>query len=65
MGVKPGDSVVNTYLQHWDVPNLWVLGASSFPQNASVNPTLTALAVTFRAADGLIDRYLKKPGALA
>ncbi len=65
MGKVPGNSVVNTYLQHWDIPNLWVIGASSFPQNASVNPTLTALAVTYRSADALINRYLKRPGALA
>lgn len=62
MGVEPDDSVVNTHLQHWDMPNLWVLGASSFPQAGSTNPTLTALAVTYRAADALIDRYLNKPG---
>ena len=47
------------------MPNLWVAGGSAFPQNASVNPTLTVLAVTYRAVDGLIDRYLKQPGALA
>jgi gluconate 2-dehydrogenase alpha chain len=56
--------VVNTHLQHWDSPNLWVLGASAFPQNASGNPTLTALALTYRAADALINRYLKNPGRL-
>jgi gluconate 2-dehydrogenase alpha chain len=64
MGLSPETSVVNPYLQHWDVPNLWVLGASSFPQNASGNPTLTVLATTQRAADALISRYLKYPGAL-
>ena len=53
MGTSPGTSVVNTHLQHWDVPNLWVIGASAFPQNASGNPTLTALAITYRAADAL------------
>jgi len=65
MGTTRANSVVNTSLQHWDAPNLWVVGASSFPQNASVNPTLTVLAVTYRAADALIDQYLKHPGALA
>ncbi len=62
MGVSPDDSVVNPHLQHWDVPNLWVIGASSFPQAGSTNPTLTALAVTYRAADALIERYLERPG---
>ena len=65
MGATPEPSVVNPYLQHWDVPNLWVLGASSFPQNASGNPTLTALAVTYWAADAVINKYLKHPRRLA
>ena len=62
MGVSPDDSVVNTHLQHWDVPNLWVVGASSFPQAGSTNPTATALAIAYRAADALVERYLKRPG---
>jgi gluconate 2-dehydrogenase alpha chain len=65
MGASPETSVVNSYLQHWKMHNVFVLGGSAFPQNASGNPTLTALAITYRAADGLIDRYLKHPGALA
>jgi len=54
MGASPESSVVNTNLQHWDIPNLWVIGASAFPQNASGNPTLTALAITYRAAEAFI-----------
>jgi gluconate 2-dehydrogenase alpha chain len=65
MGKSPENSVVNTWLQHWQMPNLWVAGASAFPQNASGNPTLTVLALTLRAADAFINRYLKHPGALA
>ncbi|HYM11559.1 MAG TPA: GMC family oxidoreductase [Bryobacterales bacterium] len=65
MGDSPERSVLNTWLQHWQMPNLWVVGSASFPQNSSANPTLTILAVTHRAADALIGRYLKKPGALA
>ncbi|HXB73908.1 MAG TPA: GMC family oxidoreductase [Candidatus Acidoferrales bacterium] len=65
MGTSPGDSVVNPWFQHWRVPNLWVAGGSAFPQNASGNPTLTILAMAYRAADALIGRYLKRPGALA
>jgi gluconate 2-dehydrogenase alpha chain len=56
MGTSPETSVVNTHLQHWDVKNLWVIGASAFPQNASGNPTLTALALTYRAADAFINK---------
>lgn len=65
MGATPQNSVVNSYLQHWNIPNLWVIGASAFPQNAAQNPTLTVLALTYRAVDAFIQRYLKRPGALA
>ena len=64
MGTSPESSVVNTHLQHWQLPDLWVIGASAFPQNASHNPTLTVLALTTWAADALIERYLKNPGKL-
>ena len=64
MGTSPETSVVNPYLQHWDMPNLWVIGASSFPQTGSGNPTLTVLATTYWAADALIGKYLKNPGRL-
>jgi gluconate 2-dehydrogenase alpha chain len=65
MGSTSEQSVVNSWLQHWKMPNLFVVGSSSFPQNSSANPTLTIVAVSHRAADGLIDHYLKKPGPLA
>jgi gluconate 2-dehydrogenase alpha chain len=65
MGTDPATSVVNRYLQSWDVPNVFVMGASNFPQNASYNPTDTVGALAFWAADALVNRYLKSPGALA
>ena len=65
MGTSPDRSVVNPFLQHWQISNLFVLGASSFPQNTSAGPTLTILAQTFRTADVVVDRYLKRPAALA
>ena len=64
MGASPENSVVNPHLQHWQAPNLFVLGASSFPQNAAANPTPTILAQTLRTADAVVNRYLKNPGAL-
>jgi gluconate 2-dehydrogenase alpha chain len=65
MGTSPDRSVVNPFLQHWRISNLFVLGASSFPQNTSAGPTLTILAQTYRTADVVVDRYLKGPAALA
>jgi gluconate 2-dehydrogenase alpha chain len=46
------------------MPNLWMPGGSTFPQSGSGNPTLTIIAMTYRAADALIDRYLKNPGLI-
>jgi gluconate 2-dehydrogenase alpha chain len=65
MGDSPTHSVVNPYLQHWQLPNLFILGGSTFPQNASANPTPTILSFVYRTADAIVDRYLKNPGPLA
>ncbi len=64
MGNSPADSVVNPFLQHWQLPNLFILGGSTFPQNASANPTPTILAFVYRTADAIVNRYLKLPGPL-
>jgi len=64
MGDNPNTSVVNRYLQSWDVPNVFVIGASNYPQNASWNPTGTLGALTYWAIDALKNKYLKNPGRL-
>jgi len=65
MGADPTMSAVNRYLQSWDVPNVFVIGASAFPQNGGYNPTDTVGALTYWALDAVKDRYLKRPGPLA
>ena len=65
MGKDPSTSVVNKYLQSWDVSNLFVLGASSFPQNAGYNPTGTVGALAYHTMNAVIKRYVKSPGPLA
>lgn len=65
MGADPATSAVNPYLQSWDVPNVFVVGASAFPQNAGYNPTGTVGALTYRVADAIKSRYLPHPGPLA
>jgi gluconate 2-dehydrogenase alpha chain len=65
MGTDPKTSAVNKYLQSWDVPNLFVMGASAFPQNPGYNPTGTVAALAYWAADAIKSRYLKAPGPLA
>ena len=64
MGDDPKTSVVNRYQQCWDVPNVFSLGASSFPHNITYNYTITIGAVTLWALDTIKDKYLKSPGPL-
>ncbi len=64
MGADAGSSVVNNYSQMWDFDNVFVSGASAFPQNAGRNPTGTVGALASRAADGIVNRYVKSPGPL-
>jgi gluconate 2-dehydrogenase alpha chain len=64
MGTNPKTSAVNRYLQSWDVSNLFVMGASGFPQNAGYNPTATVCALAYWAAAAIRTQYLKQPGPL-
>jgi gluconate 2-dehydrogenase alpha chain len=64
MGTDPSTSVVNKYLQSWDVSNVFVIGASNYPQNASYNPTGTLGALAYWAAAAITSTYLKAPGPL-
>jgi hypothetical protein len=53
------------YLQSWDVPNLFVVGASAFPQISSLNPTGTvSAALAYLTADAIKSKYLKNPRPL-
>jgi gluconate 2-dehydrogenase alpha chain len=65
MGADPRTSVVNKYGQSWDASNVFVLGASSFPQNAGYNPTGTLGALAYHTMDAVVKRYIKSPGRLA
>jgi gluconate 2-dehydrogenase alpha chain len=64
LGDTPDNSAVNRYLQSWDVSNVFVMGASAYPQNAGYNPTGTLGALTYWAADAIRSRYFKHPGPL-
>ena len=63
MGSSPENSVVNTYLQHWDAENLFVVGAGNFAHNGGYNPTGTVGALAYRCAEGIIN-YSKSGGSL-
>ncbi len=63
MGADSKDSVVNSYLQHWDCENLFVVGAGNFPHNSGRNPTGTVGALAYRCAEGIL-KYHAKGGSL-
>jgi gluconate 2-dehydrogenase alpha chain len=64
MGSSPQDSVINRYSQSWDVSNLFVFGASAFPQNIGYNPTGLLAGLAYFSAAAIRDHYLKSPGPL-
>lgn len=64
MGTNPRNSVVNRYLQAWGADNLFVMGASVFPQQHGYNPTGTLGALAYWSAQAITTQYLKNPGPL-
>lgn len=64
MGSDPSTSALNRYLQSWDAHNVFVVGASAYPQNPGYNPTDTLGALAYWSADAIKKQYLKKPGPL-
>jgi gluconate 2-dehydrogenase alpha chain len=63
-GADPTTSVLNKYLQVWDVPNVFVTGACVFPQNAGKNPTGPVGALAYWAANAIKNQYLNDPGPM-
>ncbi|MGA9980073.1 MAG: GMC family oxidoreductase [Candidatus Sulfotelmatobacter sp.] len=59
MGERPTTSALNQYCQAHDVKNLFVTDAACFVTNADKNPTLTIMALTWRASDYLLDQAKK------
>jgi gluconate 2-dehydrogenase alpha chain len=64
MGTDPKTSVLNRYLQSWDVHNVFVMGASAFPQGIGYNPTGLVAALAYWSARAIRTQYLKNPGPL-
>jgi gluconate 2-dehydrogenase alpha chain len=64
MGDDPSDSVVNSFAQSHEVPNLFVVGGGTFPTLSGYNPTATIQALALRTA-AYIKRETKAGGALA
>jgi choline dehydrogenase-like flavoprotein len=51
MGRDPGTSVLNAHNQVWDAPNVFVTDGACMTSASCVNPSLTYMALTARAAD--------------
>jgi gluconate 2-dehydrogenase alpha chain len=64
MGEDPRSSVVNRFLQAWDVHNVFVMGSTVYPQNIGYNPTGLAGALAYWSARAIRASYLKAPGPL-
>jgi gluconate 2-dehydrogenase alpha chain len=63
MGAESKTSVVSPHLQHWDAPNLFVVGASVFAHNSGYNPTGPLAALALRVGDDMAS-YVERPRLL-
>jgi choline dehydrogenase-like flavoprotein len=59
MGADPKTSVLNGYCQAHDVKNLFVVDGAPLVSNPDKNPTLTIMALAWRASDHLLDEAKK------
>jgi choline dehydrogenase-like flavoprotein len=60
MGKDPKTSVLNKYNQLWDAPNLFVTDGSFMVSSSCVNPSLSYMAFTARAADHAVSELKKQ-----
>lgn len=56
MGSDPKKSVLNSFCQTYDVPNLFVFGGGCFVTTGDKHPTLTMMALTARGCDYLLEQ---------
>ena len=59
MGLDPKTSVLNKWNQVWDAQNVFVTDGSFMTSAACVNPSLTYMAMTARAADYAVNELKK------
>jgi choline dehydrogenase-like flavoprotein len=60
MGRSAHTSVTNHWGQTWDVKNVFLADGAVFPSNADKNPTLTIMALAWRAADHILHLMRRK-----
>jgi gluconate 2-dehydrogenase alpha chain len=61
-GPDPETSVVDSFGFAHEVPNLGIIGASTFPTTGGHNPTLTVQATAWRTAQHLVDDFAQLTG---
>jgi choline dehydrogenase-like flavoprotein len=59
MGRDPKNSALNGFCQAHEVKNLFVTDAACFVSNPDKNPTLTIMALSWRASEYLLDQAKK------
>lgn len=59
MGRDPKTSVLNAHNQVWDAPNVFVTDGAAMTSASCVNPSLTYMALTARAADFAVNELKK------
>lgn len=59
MGRDPKTSVLNEHNQVWDAPNVFVTDGAAMTSAGCVNPSLTYMALTARAADFAVNELKK------
>lgn len=59
MGRDPKSSVLNGFNQVWDAPNVFVTDGACMTSSSCVNPSLTYMAITARAADYAVQELKK------
>jgi choline dehydrogenase-like flavoprotein len=60
MGRDPKTSVLNQWNQVWDAPNVFVTDGSGMTSASCVNPSLTYMALTARAADHAVNELKRR-----
>ncbi|MES2655841.1 MAG: GMC family oxidoreductase [Bacteroidota bacterium] len=54
MGSTPQDSVTDANMKTWDHDNLYLVGCGTFPTTGTANPSLTMMALAYKATEALL-----------
>jgi gluconate 2-dehydrogenase alpha chain len=57
MSENPDEGVVNANSMCHEVPNLAIIGASTFPNSGGYNPTGTVQAMAWRAGEYIAENF--------